>query len=204
MLVLQTQKTTDAGKTLGAFHWWVATSSPGVRANVAADKASFTRGPRTLSGRNIGRPFKKESTLKTAEQKLLQEDLPQSQKRKRIPRKLFIDTEEETGDKVSKKKKNYKLIAARTSELEVLAQNQPAFSQVDTASVEEELRALRNENKELRDQLNAGLSPAREDLETQIRALTKENARLRNMAIKGSTLRSSTNHTAALPSPHNL
>lgn len=46
----------------------------------------------------------KESTLKTAEQKLLQEDLPKSKKRKRVPNKLYLDTQEETVEQVAKKK----------------------------------------------------------------------------------------------------
>lgn len=44
----------------------------------------------------------KESTLKTAERKLLQEDLPKS-KRKRVPNKLYLDTQEETVEQVAKK-----------------------------------------------------------------------------------------------------
>jgi len=45
----------------------------------------------------------KESTLKTAERKLLEEDLPKSKKRKRVPNKIYLDTQEETVEQVAKK-----------------------------------------------------------------------------------------------------
>ncbi|XP_077063578.1 uncharacterized protein LOC143715715 [Siphateles boraxobius] len=127
----------------------------------------------------------KESTLKTAERKLLQEDLPKSKKRTRVPNKLYLDTQEETGEQVAKKK-NYRLIAARQSELDVLPQEEPNHSPVGTAleALEEEIRALREENERLHDQQSVGSSAASKDLETQVKALHKENTRLRKMAVK--------------------
>ncbi|XP_060738433.1 uncharacterized protein LOC132855376 [Tachysurus vachellii] len=124
-----------------------------------------------------------ESTLKTAEQKLLQEDLPKSKKRKRVPNKLYLDTQEV--EQVAKKK-NYRLIAARQSELEVLRQEEPNLSPVGTSleALEEEIRALREENKRLQDQQSVGSSAASKDLETQVKALHKENTRLCKMAVK--------------------
>lgn len=85
--------------------------------------------------------------------------------------------------------KNYKLIAARQSELEVLSQEEPNPSAVETASkaLEEENRALREEIKRLRDQQSV-VSSASKDLETQVKALNKENTRLRKMAVKGNNL----------------
>ncbi|XP_063741954.1 uncharacterized protein LOC134866000 [Eleginops maclovinus] len=126
----------------------------------------------------------KESTLKTAEQKLLQEGTPKSKKRKRVPNKFFLDTQEETVEQVGKKK-NYKVKAARQSELEVLSREEPNLSPVDTSeALEEENRALREENKILWDQLSGGSPAGSKDLETQVKALNKENTRLRNMAVK--------------------
>ncbi|XP_060729478.1 uncharacterized protein LOC132847992 [Tachysurus vachellii] len=124
-----------------------------------------------------------ESTLKTAEQKLLQEDLPKSKKRKRVPNKLYLDTQEV--EQVAKKK-NYRLIAARQSELEVLRQEEPNLSPVGTSleALEEEIRALREENKRLQDQQSVGSSAASKDLETKVKALHKENTRLCKMAVK--------------------
>ncbi|KAK2868909.1 hypothetical protein Q7C36_000780 [Tachysurus vachellii] len=64
----------------------------------------------TVETAHILQLAEKESTLMTAEHKLLQEDLLKSKKRKRVPNKLYLDTQEV--EKVAKKK-NYRLIAAR-------------------------------------------------------------------------------------------
>ncbi|XP_047244539.1 uncharacterized protein LOC124882285 isoform X1 [Girardinichthys multiradiatus] len=127
----------------------------------------------------------KESTLKIAEQKLLQEDLPMSKKRKRVLNKLFLDTPKETVEQVAKKK-NYKFIAARQSEFEILSQEEHKVTLVETGSeaLEDEIRALREENKRLRDQQSVGSSAAIKNLEIQVKALNKENTRLRQMALK--------------------
>ena len=84
----------------------------------------------------------------------------------------------------TQQKLNYKQMAARRSELEILSQDEPNLSPVDATSeeLEDEIRALRAEIQRLRDQQKAGSSA---DLETQVKALTKENTRLRKMAIKG-------------------
>lgn len=81
--------------------------------------------------------------------------------------------------------KNYRLIAARQIELEVLPKEEPNLSPVGTAleALEEEIRALREENKRLQDQQSVGSSAASKDLETQVNALHKENTRLRKMAV---------------------
>uniref|UniRef100_A0AAV2KHK3 BED-type domain-containing protein n=1 Tax=Knipowitschia caucasica TaxID=637954 RepID=A0AAV2KHK3_KNICA len=129
----------------------------------------------------------KESTLKVAERNLLEENQPKGKKRMRLPNKLYLNTQEETI--VANKKLDYKRMAARRSEMELLSQDEPELSPVDTTSssfttsekLEEENRALREEIKRLRDQQKAGSSA---DLETQVKALTKENAYLRKMAIK--------------------
>lgn len=50
--------------------------------------------------------IEKESTLRIAEQRLLEEDLPKSKKRKRVPNKLFLDTtglQDTTAEPVAKK-----------------------------------------------------------------------------------------------------
>ncbi|XP_048101482.1 uncharacterized protein LOC125295944 [Alosa alosa] len=127
------------------------------------------------------RSIDKESTLKVAERNLLEENQPKGKKRKRLPNKLYLNTQEETV--VAKKKLNYKQMAARRSELEILSQDEPNLSPVDATSeeLEDEIRALGAEIQRLRDQQKAGSST---DLETQVKALTKENTRLRKMAIK--------------------
>lgn len=86
--------------------------------------------------------------------------------------------------------KNYRHIAARQSELEVLPQEEPNHSPVGTAleALEEEIRALREDNERLQNQQSVGSSAASKDLETQVKALHKENTRLRKMAVKGNYL----------------
>lgn len=74
--------------------------------------------------------------------------------------------------------KNYRLVAARQSELEVLSQEEPKLSPVETSSEAlEKIRALREENKRLRDQQSVASSAASKDLEIRVKALQKENTR---------------------------
>lgn len=82
--------------------------------------------------------------------------------------------------------KKHKLITARQSEIEVLSQEEP-ISPVVTASeaLEEDIWALREENKRIRDQQSVRSSAAIADLENQIKALKKEITTLCKMAIKG-------------------
>lgn len=55
-------------------------------------------------------------------------------------------------------------------------------------ALEEEIRALREDNERLQNQQSVGSSAASKDLETQVKALHKENTRLRKMAVKGNYL----------------
>ncbi|MED6245616.1 hypothetical protein ATANTOWER_005647, partial [Ataeniobius toweri] len=86
--------------------------------------------------------------------------------------------------------KNYKFIAARQSEFEVLSQEEHKVSLVETASeaLEDEIQALREENKRLRDQQSVGSSAAIKDLKIPVKALSTENTRLCKMALKGNYL----------------
>lgn len=85
--------------------------------------------------------------------------------------------------------KNYRIVAARQSELEVLSQEEPKLSPVETSSEAlEKIRALREENKRLRDQQSVASSAASKDLEIRVKALQKENTGLRFMAVKGNHL----------------
>ncbi|XP_036408042.1 uncharacterized protein LOC118794019 [Megalops cyprinoides] len=125
----------------------------------------------------------KESTLKIAERELLEEDQPKGKKRKRLPNKLYLNTQEESVGLVAKKK-NYKLLAARRSELEVFSQDEPNLSSEDTETLADEIKALKEENQRLREQQSGESSAATKDLESQLKALNKENTRLRKIAVK--------------------
>nr|XP_046229934.1 uncharacterized protein LOC124050977 [Scatophagus argus] len=125
----------------------------------------------------------KESTLKIAERELLEEDQPKGKKRKRLPNKLYLNTQEESVGLVAKKK-NYKLLASRRSELEVLSQDEPILSSEDTETLADEIKALKEENQRLREQQSGESSAATKDLESQLKALNKENTRLRKIAVK--------------------
>lgn len=84
--------------------------------------------------------------------------------------------------------KNYKLLAARRSELEVLSQDEPILSSEDTKTLADEIKALKEGNQRLCEQQSGESSAATKDLESQLKALNKENTRLRKIAVKGNYL----------------
>ncbi|KAL6487692.1 hypothetical protein MHYP_G00043180 [Metynnis hypsauchen] len=111
----------------------------------------------------------KESTLKSAEQKLLNVDLPKDHKRPRKPKRLFFDEDEdaETNCETARKKKP-KLAAQRQAEEEILfedSQLAPGIQSPEGCSSKESAGQIR-------------------DLQIQMKALQKENTRLRHMVVK--------------------